>query len=568
MKIVQTFWTGPSTPSGNLLDIKAGWLSAEYHWMSWALSCLQLQKLYGSVELVTDNLGKKILVDMLGLPYTSVSTVLEGKLTGYAPELWSLAKIVAFAEQKEPFLHFDGDFFMWQPVEGRIMGAGLVAQNLEENLSYYRDMMQDMEKHGWRMPPVLAGVSQAPVIYAANTGIFGGHQLDFVKAYCQNAFDFINTNTDIIPKTQKKQLNFIFEQCLLYYMAEQQGVTIEYLMEDPVDEPSYIDYARFIDVPHVKMIHTLGGYKTTPFTCSHLAKRLRNDFPEQYYHIMALCGNIGVSHKIYGSSPFDAADFYPQSYQAGIKQYLSGSLNPTPQEPTLLLSTAKGEAFETGFARSLQIARWLTQPVADANANVEQPVKMAADCTSLQQQIRGIANEEERTATAEIFDIETKTFLLTHQLNDPVFLQQQYFKELVQYNQVEQLFAQPIQTILQATIHINETVQVLECSRDWNFSPNDATLDFIKEVLQEVEEGVQIVLKVDIEKVTIAELYPDTMDVVIMDMCRKERPLADILELMKQYFDAAEIESGYQVYQQLILDTVKQLLFNGLLQLK
>lgn len=567
MKIIQTFWTGPATPNGNLLNIKGGWMAAEYHWMSWALSCLQLKKLYGEVELITDDLGKKILIDTLGLPYTHVSTVLEGKLNNYPPELWSLAKIVAFAEQQAPFLHFDGDFFIWQPVEPRIMEAAIVAQNLEENLSYYRDMMKDMEKQGWRMPPVLAGVSQSPMIYAANTGIFGGHQLDFVKAYCQNAFDFINSNTDIIPKTKKNQLNFIFEQCLLYYFAQQEGVAIEYFMEEPVDEPSYSDYARFVDVPQVKMIHTLGGFKTMPYTCSSMAKRLRNDFPAMYYHILAQCADMGVSNKVYQLAPFNAPDFYPKIYQQGIKQYLAGSLQPAPQPTDQHLTAAMGAPFEAAFGRSLQFARYLTQPVADANGNGEQPADMAKDFAGLQQQINAIANDDQRALAATIFDIETRVFLLANQLSNPVFVQQQYFKALIQHSKVAQLFAQPISEILKAMVCVDDTIQALEVNREWGFGAADVTRELVAEVVNEEDADTLLVLKIDIEKLLVNELYPDTMDGVVMNICQNRIFIADIIEAMKEYFDAEEIESDYAVYQKLILDTVKQLLYGGLLQL-
>jgi hypothetical protein len=567
MKIIQTFWTGPAVPNGNLLNIKGGWMAAEYHWMSWALSCLQLKKLYGEVELITDELGKKILVDTLGLPYTNVSTVLEGKLSNYPPELWSLAKIVAFAEQQAPFLHFDGDFFIWQPVEPRIMQAAVVAQNLEENLSYYRDMMQDMEKHGWRMPPLLAGVSQSPIIYAANTGIFGGHQLDFVKAYCQNAFDFINTNTDIIPKTKKNQLNFIFEQCLLYYFAQQEGIPIEYFMEEPVDEPSYSEYARFVDVPQVKMIHTLGGFKNMPYTCSSMAKRLRNDFPAMYYHILAQCGDVGVSNKVYQQAPFNAPDFYPKMYQQGMEQYLAGGLQPAQQPSNQQLAAAMGGAFETAFGRSLQFARYLTQPIADTNGNGEQPADMAKDFAGLQQQINAIANDDQRALAATIFDIETRAFLLANQLSNPVFVEQQYFKELIQHSKVAQLFTQPVTAILAAKVCVDDGIQVLEVNREWGFGAADVTKDLVEEVLNEEDADTLLVLKVDIEKLSITELYPDTMDRVVMDICQNSLSIADIVEAMKEYFDAEEIENDYAVYQKLIVDTVKQLLYGGLLQL-
>lgn len=555
MKIVQTFWTGSAVPAGHLLNIKAGWPSAEYHWMSWALSCLQLHKLYGQIELVTDDVGKKILLDTLGLPYTSVSTVLQDKLNNYPPELWSLAKIIAFAVQQEPFLHVDGDFFIWQPFDTAITQAGVVAQNLEVNLSYYRDMLQDMEKQGWRMPPVLQGVSTSPVVYAVNTGIFGGHQLDFIQQYCCAAFEFIDSNTDIIPKTQKKQLNFIAEQCLLYYLAQQQGVAIECLMPDPVDDPAYHDYARFVDVPNVKMVHTLGGYKTMPFVCSQMTKRLRNDFPEYYYRIMALCKEIGVANKIYHVAPFNSVDFYPQQFNKGLQQFLSGNLVQAKPQATSLLTAANANTFAAAFSRTCQV---LTLFVQSANLTIH-------DYNTLQQWMDDIKNATWRAIAEEIFVLESRALALSARMQQPDFLQYLYYKDCVQYRQITTLFTKPEQEILAAIVGVDEAIEVLGCSRDW-----DVAADDIKAMLTEEdkeETTVQVVLQADWENGRVAELYPEGIDRLIIDYCSKTVAIADIVEELQQYFDEAEIAANYNTYQQLILDTVKQLLLNGLLRL-
>lgn len=123
MKIIQTFWTGHSKIGDNPFDLKAGWLSCEYHWMSWALSCLQLKKFYSNIELITDSIGKKILIDTFNLPYSSVSTALENSLDKYPAELWSLAKIFSYSIQKEQFIHVDGDVFLWQSLDDKFENA-------------------------------------------------------------------------------------------------------------------------------------------------------------------------------------------------------------------------------------------------------------------------------------------------------------------------------------------------------------------------------------------------------------------------------------------------------------
>jgi hypothetical protein len=545
MKIVQTFWTGPA---GNQapLAIKAGWLSAEYHWMAWALSCLQLQKIYGAVTLVTDNLGKSVLVDQLKLPYAQVSTALEGSLAGYPPELWSLAKISAFAAQQEPFLHFDGDCFIWQRLGLELEGAGIVAQNLEENLSYYRDMMADMEQKGWQMPPLLQGVGKAPTIYAANTGIFGGHDLAFVQQYCRAAFDFVDGNRAIIPLTQKNQLNFIFEQCLLYYMAAAQGKPIAYVMEEPVTEPHYNDYARFVDVPQVPLIHTVGGYKTMPYTCSHLARRLRNDFPEWYYRIVGLCAPMGLHNQCYRVPPFDQPDFYPQHYGPLMQSFAEGELLPSPTDAQPMLSAATGPAFADAFARTL-----CAVPGHNSYATLQQAV--------------GATDGPLGQLAAELLDLETRCFLMQAQMADPAFLQHLYCMGAGQYKVIDHLFAGPEPLLLAAFVQLNGDAQLLQYTYDLNFDPSDAAV--VAELLQEEPAGTQVLLLPDAENGATAELYPDTMDAVVMHSCQQPLHMVGLLEEMKQYFDADELANGYDDYKKLIFDTVKQLLLNGWLSI-
>jgi hypothetical protein len=107
MKIVQTFWSSPHPAAHTMGGVEntGGWLSAEYHWQSWALSVLQLRQFYDEVELVTDAAGKAILIDVLALPYTSVQVVLDEALAAYPHDLWALAKIYAYSIQTEPFIH-------------------------------------------------------------------------------------------------------------------------------------------------------------------------------------------------------------------------------------------------------------------------------------------------------------------------------------------------------------------------------------------------------------------------------------------------------------------------------
>ena len=98
MKIVQSFWSCHQT---NLLEFSAGWISPEFNFMSWALSCLQLKQFYPEVTLYTDNTGAKMLIDVLQLPYDKLICDLD-TLNSYHPQLWALPKIHTYSKQEAP----------------------------------------------------------------------------------------------------------------------------------------------------------------------------------------------------------------------------------------------------------------------------------------------------------------------------------------------------------------------------------------------------------------------------------------------------------------------------------
>lgn len=54
-----------------------GWIRPEFNMMGWTLSCLQLHKLYGKVELYANSAARHLLIDILELPYTEVHNDLD-----------------------------------------------------------------------------------------------------------------------------------------------------------------------------------------------------------------------------------------------------------------------------------------------------------------------------------------------------------------------------------------------------------------------------------------------------------------------------------------------------------
>ncbi|MBT1695478.1 hypothetical protein KK083_01230 [Fulvivirgaceae bacterium PWU4] len=289
MKIVQSFWSKPALKPDHDWDgaLKrgetGGWLDKKAYYRSWAFSCLRLRQYYDNVELVTDAAGKEILIDRMGLPYTSVRMDLD--CLAEAPnDLWALGKVYAYSLQDKPFIHVDSDVYIWDRLT-QLDGAPLMVQNFEKH-SYFNDILRNYRAVFPYFPPcVEACVDSKEIVWSVNAGIFGGNDCAFIKEYAQMAIRFVRENQRFFAGVALAEFNMIFEQILFFYMAQQNSHAITRLFDETISryDPWIVN---FQDVPHAtKYIHAIGPYKRDPVINDLVAHHLRTDFPEYYDRI-------------------------------------------------------------------------------------------------------------------------------------------------------------------------------------------------------------------------------------------------------------------------------------------
>jgi Txe/YoeB family toxin of Txe-Axe toxin-antitoxin module len=286
MRIVQTFHPIKGT---NLLSDSFGWLAPEYHLMGWTLSCLQLKKYYSQVCLYTSDLGAEILIDVLQLPYSEVC-ITHNNLSIPHNKLWAMPKIYTYSMQKEPFLHVDGDVFLFAPLSENLITMPLIAQNEEEATHFYTSTQMEIEKKLTYLPDIVKNdfKTEAP-IHAINAGIIGGKDLSFFKYYTDLAFKYINLNSNNLSSIDVNKFNVFYEQHLFYCCAQDQEKNIGYYFDHIFSDNQYSGLASFWEVPYArKYLHLLGEFKRNVFACKKLAEKLREDYPEYYYRIIAL----------------------------------------------------------------------------------------------------------------------------------------------------------------------------------------------------------------------------------------------------------------------------------------
>lgn len=290
MKIVQSLWSKPGHRLGFAERNKMGWPDKKYNYFSWALSVLQFKKYYNEVELVTDKEGYNLLIDKMQLPYSRVQICLDD-INSYPSGLWALGKIYTYNIQEQPFIHADGDVFIWDRFNKEFENAALACQHREEGeyfSRFYSKIFMEIMLNFEFYPEVLdKSISKNNCIIAVNAGLIGGNNLTFFKEYAKKVFEFVNRNTRHLEKINLSLSNIIFEQFLFHALAESKAEKITYFK--PKLNYFMKDFADYTGIPErTKFIHTPGALKRYKYLTQALEFRLQYDYPEYYYRIINL----------------------------------------------------------------------------------------------------------------------------------------------------------------------------------------------------------------------------------------------------------------------------------------
>lgn len=284
MEIVQTLYLSEGTDP---YKDGCGWVKPEYNAMSWALSCLQLKKVYGNVTLYANKPAASFLLDELHLPYENVVIFPESYILPH-PGLWALPKIWTYSLQQKPFLHIDGDVFLFDKLSEDLVSGDVVGQNIEVATEYYTSMQREIEEHFTYFPDVVKNdFAMDEPIRAINAGILGGNDIELFKEYTAEALRYIDRNTQHFPVVTVDHFNVFFEQHLLYVMAMEKHSNIKLKYNDIIEDKGYSYIGNIMDTPRYRdYVHLLGHFKKDEFTCQKMSSKFRELYPDVYEGIL------------------------------------------------------------------------------------------------------------------------------------------------------------------------------------------------------------------------------------------------------------------------------------------
>jgi hypothetical protein len=210
----------------------SNWPHSDIHKWSWKASIELLKKQFSEVVLYTDSYGSKLFEDF------NFSDILVSFDSTYPKELWGIAKLETQALQVKPFVHVDGDFFLFNfPDKAR--KADVIVQSKEYRTGNdYDNCYKFLRKHNLCEP------FMSRIIY--NAGFIGGNDVDKLNKYsvygCENA----KKAFEIIDKKERQiicYLNFYFEQSEIVRFSPVSSTSFLGSYHEFVGSP---DYSHFI----------------------------------------------------------------------------------------------------------------------------------------------------------------------------------------------------------------------------------------------------------------------------------------------------------------------------------
>jgi len=286
MLAVWSHWSKPFALGGG------GWPTPAHYLMSCVLSVETARSHFERTRLVTDSAGMKMLVDGVGLDFDDVRLDLS-EIEECDPAWWVLGKIQAFRTQHEPFVHIDNDVYLWNGLPERLTSADVLAQNPEhftDASDYYK--LAELEQirrypYGWLPKEVewcrsLHGAHQRSL----NTGIYGGHRVDFIQYCAELAFEMLEHpgNREAVARIEDKPRfsgtleMFLPAACLEYHTARPHSPfrTVEAATLFDSAEQAYRDGEA------KSYTHMIGRSKSKPTNARKLETRVRLHYPRHY----------------------------------------------------------------------------------------------------------------------------------------------------------------------------------------------------------------------------------------------------------------------------------------------
>ena len=219
-----------------------------------ALSAVTIRRHFDEFVLVTDDAGMHMARECR-MPYTDIVSV--GDRFGSDPSFWIHSKLHAYKEAKAPFVHFDTDLFLWEPLPATFLQSDVFAFHSETFMwSRYEQYREGLEASGLSLPKLHEKfrTSRMPV----NMAIFGGQDHESIAHYAGYVLEYLedhdgfNGATDAQKQALDSGIAFLEQLWASYLIQDVRQVRMEFLLTEQ-------QVLRNDPVPGVAVTHLHGA---------------------------------------------------------------------------------------------------------------------------------------------------------------------------------------------------------------------------------------------------------------------------------------------------------------------
>ncbi|MGD0341296.1 MAG: DUF6734 family protein [Bacteroidales bacterium] len=268
---------------------RCGFLQYSDFLFTTALAITCAARHFKEVQVISSSWGVDIFKE-IGVPAQFYSNKLD-EIKTISPYFWAYGKLLAYCEQKKPFVHIDNDVFLWNPLPDYILNARLCFQSHEpfdvEGYQFYK-MLMDCWKAAPYRPDAI--VKHPVKDYAYNCGICGGNDLSIYKEWkqCSRDYIFAEENQSLFFDNYPELLihqNLFHEQYFLACLVKKHNMrrNVKVLNNNalminngyPMKKPRYT--------------HLWGTTKQDDYTMFKVRNSLRTFNPKLYLNIITFC---------------------------------------------------------------------------------------------------------------------------------------------------------------------------------------------------------------------------------------------------------------------------------------
>lgn len=225
----------------------APWLAGSSN--AWRGTDYMLAAAVGAVELATKHYGRVTIycdtagADALRGLVDADLIVSHDHIHDTIPtDLWAAAKMATYTQQRDPYLHFDLDVLMFDPLPDRVISAPVGVQVLETTAGSWYDVAGLLRDF---VPPSSWDGSDLYAIRPPNVGVLAMSDMQINAAWCWDFWGWVRANADRLKLAHQLPHSCLLEQHLLGVVCAWAGIKPEPLLS-PAEPPISRRYAHFV----------------------------------------------------------------------------------------------------------------------------------------------------------------------------------------------------------------------------------------------------------------------------------------------------------------------------------